>query len=82
MELTITSIVAFVTLILGHISKKVGLVDKKYIPYQTLFIGIISGILCYLTELQDNILISIFTCLISSLSASGLYDAYEVHTKN
>lgn len=81
MELTITSIVAFVTLILGSITKKFGLVDKKYIPYQTLGIGVVSGILCYLTGLQENILISMFTCLISALSASGLYDAYEVHTK-
>ena len=81
MELTIASIVAFVTLMLGSITKKFGLVDKKYIPYQTLCIGVISGILCYLTGLQDNVLISMFTCLLSSLSASGLYDAYEVHTK-
>ena len=82
MELTISSVIAGVTLILGYITKKYGLVDKKYIPYQTVAIGLISGVICYFTGLEENIGISIVTCLFSSLSASGLYDAYEVHTKN
>lgn len=81
MELTIASVVAFVTLLLGQITKKLGLVDKKYIPYQTCVIGLISGVICYFTNLQDNIVISILTCLISATAGSGIYDVLEVHTK-
>ena len=81
MELTVASVIAFVTLILGQITKKLGFVDKKYIPYQSCVIGLISGVICYFTGLVDGIGVSIITCLISSLSASGLYDTLEVHTK-
>lgn len=81
MELTIAGVLHFVTLILGQITKKIGLVDKKYIPYQCCVIGLISGLICYFTGLIENIGISILTCLIGSLSASGLYDTLEVHTK-
>lgn len=81
MELTIAGVITFVTLLLGQITKKLGFVDKKYIPYQSCVIGLISGVICYFTGLVDNVLVSILTCLISSLSASGLYDTLEVHTK-
>lgn len=81
MELTIAGIVAFVTLLMGEITKRIGWVDKKYIPYQSFLIGLISGVLCWITGLEVNLFNAILTCLISSLSASGLYDTYEVHTK-
>ena len=70
MELTVASVIAFVTLILGQITKKLGFVDKKYIPYQSCVIGLISGVICYFTGLVDGIGVSIITFLISSLSAS------------
>lgn len=81
MELTIASVIAFVTLIIGQITKKAGLVDKKYIPYQSAVIGLISGIIVWVTDLEPNILNAMITCLISSLSASGLYDVVEIKTK-
>lgn len=81
MELTVAGVITFVTLILGQITKKIGLVDKKYIPYQSFVIGLISGAICYFTGLIENVGTAIITCLISSLSASGLYDTLEVHTK-
>lgn len=74
MELTITGIIAFVTLILGQITKKLGLVDKKYIPYQNLVIGVISGLICWLVELEPNLGIALLTCIIASYGAGGFYD--------
>mgnify|MGYP003302151871 CR=1 FL=1 len=74
MELTITGIIAFVTLILGQITKKLGLVDKKYIPYQNLAIGVISGLICWICELEANIVIALLTCIIASYGAGGFYD--------
>ena len=43
MELTAFSVISLVTLIIGFISKKLKIVDKKYIPLQNVVIGIISG---------------------------------------
>ncbi len=74
MELTITGIIAFVTLILGQITKKLGLVDKKYIPYQNLVIGVISGFICWICELETNIFVALLTCIIASYGAGGFYD--------
>lgn len=74
MELTVTGIIAFVTLILGQITKKLGWIDKKFIPYQNLIIGLISGVICWLVELEPNILISLLTCVMASYGAGGLYD--------
>ena len=77
MEISIPSIIAFVTLIFGYISKKFNLVDKKYIPFQNVLIGLISGLLVWLTGLEANIFNAIITCLISALGAGGLYDTYK-----
>lgn len=74
MELTITGIIAFVTLILGQITKKLGLVDKKYIPYQNLVIGVISGLICWICELEANIVVALITCIIACYGAGGFYD--------
>lgn len=81
MNLTIAGIVALVTLVIGKISKKFGWVNKKYIPYQNFVIGVISGVLVWVVDLDPNLLSAILTCLISSTSAGGIYDTYEVHTK-
>ena len=82
MELTVTGIIAFVTLILGQITKKLGWIDKKFIPYQNLVVGLISGVICYFVGLQENIAISIFTCLVASYSAGGIYDNLTAHKVN
>lgn len=74
MELTIAGVVALVTLILGQITKKLGLVDKKYIPYQNLVIGLVSGLICWLVELEPNVTVAILSCLIASYGAGGFYD--------
>lgn len=82
MELTVTGIIAFVTLILGQITKKLGWIDKKFIPYQNLVIGLISGVICWLVELEPNILVAMLSCLIASYGAGGLYDNLTIAKDN
>jgi len=82
MELTVTSIVALVTLILGQITKKIGWIDKKFIPYQNLVIGLLSGVICWLVELEPNILVAMLSCLIASYGAGGLYDNLTIAKDN
>jgi hypothetical protein len=77
MTLSIASIIAFVTLILGQITKKFNLVNSKYLPFQNIIIGIISGLLVYLTGLEPNIYNAIITCLMSAFGAGGIYDTYK-----
>lgn len=78
MELTIPSIIASITLIIGVISKKLKFVNKKYIPIQNILIGVISGIVVYCADLESTLLRAISVCLISSLSAGGLYDTFKI----
>lgn len=81
MEITIPSIITFVTLILGMISKKFSIMNSKHIPFQNVLIGIVSGVLVFLTDLEPNILNAIITCLIASLGAGGLYDTIKAKSK-
>lgn len=78
MSYSIPSVIAFVTFFIGSLSKKFNILDKKYIPYQNILIGIISGFIVYITGLSSGILNSIITCTISSLGAGGFYDTLKV----
>lgn len=80
MNLTITSVIAFVTLLLGQITKKLGWVNKKYIPVQNLLIGLLSGVICWLLELEPNVIKALITCIIASYGAGGLYDNLTINT--
>lgn len=81
LEITIPSIITFVTLIMGMISKKFNIMNSKHIPFQNVLIGIVSGVLVFLTDLEPNILNAIITCLIASLGAGGLYDTIKAKSK-
>lgn len=78
MELTAFSVISLVTFIIGFISKKLKIVDKKYIPLQNVVIGIISGFIVYFAEIETSIFRSIVLCLIGALSAGGAYDALNI----
>ena len=80
MELTIKSVILAVTLILGQITKKMGWIDKRYIPWQNLLIGLISGVICWLCNLENNLATSLMKCVITSYGAGGLYD--NINIKN
>lgn len=78
--ITIESIIAVTTAIIGYIfgeiSKKYNWVEKKYLPLQTLVIGLIAGVLYYLI-LDNSSLISAIIIAFSSLMACGAYDLLQ-----
>lgn len=77
MEITISSVISLITLIVGYVSKYFG-INSKYIPIQNIIIGVISGVMVYFIGLNDSLYRSIVLCLISSLSAGGLYDSFKI----
>lgn len=74
MTLSVASIVFFTTLVLGYVCKELKLCHKSNIPIQNFVIGIVSGILCYFTGVEANLLSAIILCVLASFSAGGLYD--------
>lgn len=66
------------TLFFGFISKKFNIIESKYIPYQNLMIGFITGVICYMVGLEQNLIVSIVGCLASTMIAGGTYDV--IHT--
>ena len=79
MEITMMSIRTIVTAIMtylfGLLSKKVTWFKDEYIPLQNFVIGIVSGIICGLLNIDGmNITTAIITCLSSSMAAGGIYD--------
>ena len=78
MELTIKTVIIAVTLFLGQITKKFKWFDKRYIPWQNLVIGLVSGVICYLTDLEANLATSLVKCIVASYAAGGLYDNIKI----
>ena len=72
--LTVASVVLFTTLVFGTICKSLNICTKNNIPLQNLVIGILAGILCYFIDVVSNIFEAVILCVISSLSAGGIYD--------
>ena len=63
------------TYLFGLLSKKVTWFKDEYIPLQNFVIGIVSGIICGLLNIDGmNITTAIITCLSSSMAAGGIYD--------
>ena len=82
MTLTISVIVMLVTYICGAITKIfIEEIPNRYIPIQNVIIGIISGVICFFIEIDDNIIESILICLMSALSASGISDLIDTNKK-
>lgn len=82
MELTTNMIIVAVTLFLGQLTKKLGWIDKKYIPWQNLVIGLISGVICWVCELEANLPIALVKCVVASYAAGGAYDNLTVGKVN
>lgn len=82
MEITYSVIVAIVTYILGAINKAFfDNLPNKYIPLQNVLIGFISGLVCYYTGVETNMLQSVILCLIASNAAGGIADIGKVYEK-
>ena len=75
MEITYVIIVGIITYILGAITKIfVDAIPNKYIPIQNVIIGLISGLICYFTKIESNLLQSLVLCLTAATAAGGTAD--------
>lgn len=78
MEVTYVIIVGIITYILGAITKVfVDSIPNKYIPIQNVIIGIVSGLICYFTKIESNLLQSLVLCFTAATAAGGTSDLFE-----
>ena len=83
MTITLSVVIMLVAYIFGAITKI--FIDKlpnKYIPIQNVIIGIISGIICFYLDIDNNLLNSILIGIMSTMSAGGIADLIEVKKTN
>ncbi len=75
MNNNITMIIIIVSYGLGTITKLfINSIPSKFIPLQNFIIGLVSAIICYFAKLAPNFLDALFTCLMATMSAGGIYD--------
>ena len=74
MELSVTSVVLFVSLIGFALAKVFNLRNSKYNPLWKLLIGVIAGIISYYSGLELRLLDSIILSTIASFSSDGVCD--------
>ncbi len=75
MQITYLVIISLITYILGAFNKlKWTKIPNKYIPLQNVFIGLISGFICYFFKVETNLLNSLVLCLSATMSAGGIAD--------
>lgn len=83
MEITYIIIISLVAYILGAITKLfVDVIPNKFIPLQNVFIGVISGLICYFTNIESNLLQSLVLCLIATMGAGGVADLIKLAKKD
>ncbi len=81
MNVTVSLIVATITLIAGQIFKILPF-PNKYIPLQNLIIAIASSIICIIFRIENmSILETIITCTFASMSAGGIADMKKLGRK-
>lgn len=82
MQITYTVIVAIITYIFGAITKAfVDAIPNKYIPLQNVIIGIISGLVCYFTQIEPDLLTSLVLCFMAAIGAGGIADLTKITKK-
>lgn len=82
MEITYLLIVALVTYVFGAITKAfIESIPNKYIPLQNVIIGIVSGLICYFTQVQPDLFTSLILCIIASSGAGGIADFIKMFKK-
>lgn len=75
MTLTYGIVTAVVTYILGAINKAfIPKIDNKYIPFQNVLIGLISGFICYFSGVETNLGLAIIECLGVCILTGGSAD--------
>ena len=74
MNLTVSLIVMLVAYTSGAIMEAIfgNKITSRFIPIQNVCVGIISGLICYFGGLEKNLLVSIGSCMMATLSAGGI----------
>ena len=79
MEIYYMSIVAMMTFVFGAINKAYfESMPNRFIPIQNVFIGLISGIICYFGHLESDLLESIVLCIMAAMSSGGVSDMKDI----
>lgn len=82
MEITYLIIISLVAYIFGAITKIfIDAIPNKYIPIQNVIIGVLSGVLCFVMNIEPNLLNSIIMCVISTMGAGGIADLVNMKDK-
>lgn len=82
MNITYAVIITIVAYICGAITKMfIEQIPKKYIPIQNVLIGVASGLICYFTKIEPNLLNSLVLCLLATMGAGGIYDLINIKNK-
>lgn len=82
MEITYVVVVFIVTYIFGACTKLfVEVVPNKFIPLQNVVIGIASGLICYFTKVEPNLLQALVLCFMGAIGAGGTADLAKITRK-
>lgn len=82
MNITYAVILSIVAYICGAITKIfIDSIPNKYIPIQNVLIGLISGLICYFTGIEPNLLNALILCLIATMGAGGIADLINIKNK-
>ena len=82
MAITYVVIVFIVSYIFGAITKTfIDTIPNRFIPLQNVLIGVISGILCYVFEIELDLLTSIVLCFMAAIGAGGTADLLKTFDK-
>lgn len=79
MEVTYIVVITLMTYCMGAFTKAIFTsVPTRFIPLQNVIIGIISGLVCFFSELEPNLLTAIVLCLTASMGAGGYSDLSKI----
>lgn len=82
MEITYVIIIGIIAYVFGAITKMfIDSIPNKYIPIQNVMIGLISGVICYITKIEPNLLQAIVLCLVACMGAGGVADLINIKNK-
>lgn len=80
MEITYVVVIAIIAYIFGAITKIfIDSIPNKYIPIQNVVIGLISGLICYFTGIEANLLQAFVLCLVACMGAGGIADLININ---
>lgn len=79
MEITYVVVVFVVTYIFGATTKIfIDKIPNKFIPLQNVLIGIGSGLVCYFTKIEPNLLQALILCFMGAIGAGGTADLVKL----